>query len=187
MGWRGCDHVLLLGALANVPYPIASMLCAAGLKIGPHNGQSTAMDLFRQIIEFLLNAIVFAAAVISAKSAGTVRSGVLLTADGHPLGRAYAYNGSPSWVFMDMHGKGLSGLYTCVLHLGDGTTVPAGVVTVAAPSLPVAGPTRYCSRSRHSGTRPSRSMTAFGRSRDGGTGSPDRNRSSRACRRRCAC
>ena len=65
-----------------------------------------------------------------AAGAGTVRSGVLLTADGHPLGRAYAYNGSPSWVFMDMHASGLSGLYTCVLHLGDGTTVPAGVVTV---------------------------------------------------------
>ena len=65
-----------------------------------------------------------------AAGASTVRSGVLLAADGRPLGRAYAYSGSPSWVFMDVHGSGLSGLYTCELQLADGTTVPAGVVTV---------------------------------------------------------
>jgi hypothetical protein len=62
--------------------------------------------------------------------ASTIRSGVLLTADGRPLGRAYAYGGNPSWVFMDVHASGLSGVYTCELHLVDGATVPAGVVVV---------------------------------------------------------
>ena len=70
------------------------------------------------------------ARVAQPAAAGTVRSGVLLAADGRPLGRAYAYSGSPSWVFMDVHGSGLRGLYTCELHLGNGTTLPAGVVTV---------------------------------------------------------
>ena len=60
----------------------------------------------------------------------TVRSGALLTADGRPLGRTYAYGGSPSWVFMDVTASGLSGIYTCELHLADGATVTAGVVVV---------------------------------------------------------
>jgi hypothetical protein len=65
-----------------------------------------------------------------APSAGTVRSGALLTADGLPLGRTYAYGGNPSWVFMDVRTSALSGMYTCELHLADGATVPAGVVVV---------------------------------------------------------
>ena len=65
-----------------------------------------------------------------APSATTVRSGALLTADGRPLGRTYVYGGNPSWVFMDVHASGLSGIYTCELHLADGATAPAGVVVV---------------------------------------------------------
>jgi hypothetical protein len=65
-----------------------------------------------------------------AAGVSTVRSGLLLAADGRPLGRAYAYSGSPSWVFLDLHGSDLTGHYTCLLHLGDGSTIPAGVVPV---------------------------------------------------------
>jgi hypothetical protein len=65
-----------------------------------------------------------------APNASTVRSGDLLTAAGRPLGRAYAYGGNPSWVFMDVHASDLNGMYTCELQLTDGTTVPAGVVMV---------------------------------------------------------
>jgi hypothetical protein len=65
-----------------------------------------------------------------AAAASTVLSGVLLATDGRPLGGAYVYKGSPSWLFMDLHGSGLTGRYTCVLHLGDGSTVLAGVVPV---------------------------------------------------------
>jgi hypothetical protein len=60
----------------------------------------------------------------------SVRSGTLLSVEGRPLGRTYAYRGDPSWVFMDVQGHFPSGVYTCVLHLADGTTVPAGVVAV---------------------------------------------------------
>ena len=62
--------------------------------------------------------------------ASTVRSGVLLSADGRRLGTSYAYSGHPSWVFMDVHGSAPSGVYTCELHLVSGATVPAGVVVV---------------------------------------------------------
>jgi hypothetical protein len=72
------------------------------------------------------------AAPVAARAPGTatVRSGVLLSADGRPVGRTYAYTGSPSWVFMDVHGSSLSGVYTCELELADGSVVPAGVVVV---------------------------------------------------------
>ena len=65
-----------------------------------------------------------------ASSASTVRSAALLTADGRPVGRTYAYDGNPSWVFMDVNASGLRGTYTCELHLADGATVSAGVVVV---------------------------------------------------------
>jgi hypothetical protein len=65
-----------------------------------------------------------------APNAATVRSGDLLTAAGRPLGRAFAYSGNPSWVFMDVQDSGLNGTYTCELQLADGATVPAGVVMV---------------------------------------------------------
>jgi hypothetical protein len=66
----------------------------------------------------------------SAPTAATVHSGALLTSDGRPMGRMYAYNGNPSWVFIDVRGNALNGVYTCMLQLADGTTVPAGLVTV---------------------------------------------------------
>ena len=63
-------------------------------------------------------------------AAFAVRSGELLTADGRALGEAYAYNGNPGWVFMDVHASGLSGVYTCELLLADGTKLAAGAVNV---------------------------------------------------------
>jgi len=68
--------------------------------------------------------------VASAPAAVSVRSAALLASDGRPLGRAYAYSGSPSWVFMDVRDSGLTGGYVCELHLTNGTTTPAGMVTV---------------------------------------------------------
>ena len=57
-----------------------------------------------------------------------VRSAELRTTDGRPLGRTFAYQGNPSWVFMDVRGGGLSGVYRCDLYLVNGTVVPAGEV-----------------------------------------------------------
>lgn len=65
-----------------------------------------------------------------AASSATVRSGVLLSVEGRPLGQTYTYRGNPSWIFMDVQGPFPSGVYTCELHLSNGTTVPAGVVAV---------------------------------------------------------
>jgi hypothetical protein len=65
-----------------------------------------------------------------AARAAAVRSGALLTADGRPEGRTYAYSGNPTWVFIDVRGLALNGVYTCVVQLADGTTVTAGLVAV---------------------------------------------------------
>jgi hypothetical protein len=65
-----------------------------------------------------------------AASSATVRSGILLSVEGRPLGQTYTYHGTPSWIFMDVQGPFPSGVYTCELHLANGTTVPAGVVAV---------------------------------------------------------
>lgn len=63
-------------------------------------------------------------------TANAVKSAELLASSGRPLGEAYAYPSSPSWVFMQVRGSDLAGAYTCELHLTNGTTVPAGVVVV---------------------------------------------------------
>ncbi|HEX4864352.1 MAG TPA: hypothetical protein VFV02_09780 [Acidimicrobiales bacterium] len=65
-----------------------------------------------------------------AGSNAAVRSGLLLSVGGQPLGRTYTYRGNPSWIFMDVQGPFPSGVYTCELHLANGTSVPAGLVTV---------------------------------------------------------
>jgi hypothetical protein len=70
------------------------------------------------------------APVAQAPTATSVRSALLLATDGRALGRAYAYSGNPSWMFMDVRDSGLTGSYICELHLTNGTTTPAGLVTV---------------------------------------------------------
>jgi hypothetical protein len=41
-----------------------------------------------------------------------------------------AYDGTPSWLFIDVRGHALNGVYTCMLQLADGTAVAAGLVAV---------------------------------------------------------
>ncbi len=60
----------------------------------------------------------------------TERSGTLLTSEGLPVGHAYAYNGDPSWVMMDVVAPGFTGVYHCELQLADGAIVTAGSVAV---------------------------------------------------------
>lgn len=59
-------------------------------------------------------------------SAIVIRSGELLTADGRPLGWAYAYNGNLVWIFMEVH----AGAHTCKLELANGMVLAAGTVVV---------------------------------------------------------
>ena len=47
-----------------------------------------------------------------------------------PVGHAYAYNGDPSWVMMDVVAPGFTGVYHCELQLADGAIVTAGSVAV---------------------------------------------------------
>jgi hypothetical protein len=65
-----------------------------------------------------------------APAASALHSGELIAADGRRLGRAYAYGGHPSWVFVDVRDPGLSGIYACGLRLVDGRSVRAGTVDV---------------------------------------------------------
>jgi hypothetical protein len=60
--------------------------------------------------------------------AAAVRSGVLLTADGHSLGKMYVYKGQPSWVFLNVHDSTFAGTYTCEFQFVNGTTVPVGTL-----------------------------------------------------------
>jgi hypothetical protein len=62
------------------------------------------------------------------QSAAAVRSGTLLTADGHSLGKMYVYKGKPSWVFLNVHDSTFAGVYTCEFQFVNGTTVPVGTL-----------------------------------------------------------
>lgn len=59
-----------------------------------------------------------------------VRTANLLSSDGRRLGRSYAYNSDPSWVFMQVQHSRLGGTYTCILRLANGTLVTAGALAV---------------------------------------------------------
>lgn len=71
-----------------------------------------------------------ASATSHAAIANAVRSANLLSSDGQRLGRSYAYNSDPSWVFMQVQHSHLSGSYTCILRLANGTQVTAGALAV---------------------------------------------------------
>ena len=55
-----------------------------------------------------------------------LHSGKFQAVDGRPVGQVYAYNGDPSWVFMNVDASGANGTYTCELELANGRTVPVG-------------------------------------------------------------
>jgi len=55
-----------------------------------------------------------------------LRSGQFRAGDGRPVGQVSAYNGNPSWVFMNVDASGASGTLTCELQLANGGTVPVG-------------------------------------------------------------
>jgi hypothetical protein len=71
-----------------------------------------------------------APAIHQTASADEVHTGVLLSADGRPLGRMYVYKGDSSWVFMNVYSEGMAGVYTCELQLVNGTTVPVGTLVL---------------------------------------------------------
>ena len=75
-------------------------------------------------------------------SSQVLHSGQLLASDGGVIGRAYAYGGNPSWVFMSVRASGLSGTYGCELLLANGTTLRVGAVVVHGGAGDFAHPAR---------------------------------------------
>jgi hypothetical protein len=66
-------------------------------------------------------------AAASAPHDGEVRTGTFLTVNDQVMGQIVAYNGHPSWVYMNVDGSNFSGPITCKLQAADGTTVAVGV------------------------------------------------------------
>jgi hypothetical protein len=59
-----------------------------------------------------------------------LRTGTFASASGHVLGQIVAYHGHPSWVFMNVDVPHYDGPLTCMLQVGNGTTVAFGTFTV---------------------------------------------------------
>jgi hypothetical protein len=55
-----------------------------------------------------------------------LRTGTFETADGQVVGQIVAYDGQPSWVYMNVDGAGYQGSITCELQVQDGSTVATG-------------------------------------------------------------
>jgi hypothetical protein len=63
-------------------------------------------------------------------SAGALRTGTFLTADGHVLGQIVAYRGQAPWVYLTVADPGYNGPVICTLQVADGSTVAFGTFTV---------------------------------------------------------
>jgi hypothetical protein len=59
-----------------------------------------------------------------------LRTGTFETAKGEVLGQIVAYNGHPSWVYMNVGVSQSSGTVMCMLQLNDGSIVAAGTIQI---------------------------------------------------------
>jgi len=69
-------------------------------------------------------------AAISVPHDGSVRTGSFEASNGDVLGQIVAYNGHPSWIYMNVGDSQLAGTITCKLELKDGSVVAAGKVVL---------------------------------------------------------
>jgi hypothetical protein len=60
----------------------------------------------------------------------SLRFATLHGVGGSLVGEVYVHQGSPSWMFMSLHGARSSGTVMCELRLADGATVPVGPAQV---------------------------------------------------------
>jgi hypothetical protein len=67
-------------------------------------------------------------AAIVVPHVGAVRTGTFESSSGEVLGQIVAYNGHPSWIYMNVGDPKLTGTITCNLQLKNGTVVAAGTV-----------------------------------------------------------
>jgi hypothetical protein len=67
-------------------------------------------------------------AAIGAPHGGTLRTGTFETPGGEVLGQVVAYEGHPSWVFMNVGATQPTGKILCKLQLNDGSIVSTGTI-----------------------------------------------------------
>ena len=65
--------------------------------------------------------------IAQAPPGSALRTGTFETADGQVLGQIVAYQGSPSWVFMNVDEPNYQGSIECKLQMDDGSTVAVGM------------------------------------------------------------
>jgi hypothetical protein len=63
-------------------------------------------------------------------SPSSLRFASLHAPGGSLVGQVYVHQGSPSWIFMSIHGVRASGTVMCELRLANGATVPVGPAQV---------------------------------------------------------
>jgi hypothetical protein len=69
-------------------------------------------------------------AAIGVPHGGALRTGTFETAKGEVLGQIVAYNGHPSWVYMNVGVSQSTGTVTCMLQLNNGSIVAAGTIEI---------------------------------------------------------
>jgi hypothetical protein len=69
-------------------------------------------------------------AAIGVPHDGAVRTGTFEAPNGEVLGQIVAYNGHPSWIYMNVGDPQLAGTIMCRLQLNNGSVVAAGTVVL---------------------------------------------------------
>jgi hypothetical protein len=79
------------------------------------------------IVTAALNHATVAPSGAQAPRGDALRTGTFETADGQVLGQIVAYQGRPSWVFMNVDKPNYDGPIECKLQMEDGSTVAVGM------------------------------------------------------------
>ena len=69
-------------------------------------------------------------AAVGVPHGDALRTGTFETPKGEVLGQIVAYNGHPSWVYMNVGVTQSAGTVTCMLQLNDGSIVAAGTIEI---------------------------------------------------------
>jgi hypothetical protein len=69
-------------------------------------------------------------AAVGVPHGDALRTGTFETAKGEVLGQIVAYNGHPSWVYMNVGVSQSTGTVTCMLQLNNGSIVAAGTIEI---------------------------------------------------------
>jgi hypothetical protein len=69
-------------------------------------------------------------AVVGVPHVDALRTGTFETPDGEVLGQIVAYNGDPSWVYMNVGVSQSAGTVMCMLQLKNGSIVAAGTIEI---------------------------------------------------------